>query len=154
MKNFGTRLSNPTTPNRQNSPVRRAASLLEIMICLGIMILGATGLFNLQKGSEKSIIKAGEFMVAGAVLHNISELYKIRPFEEIVRTVYHFDESGAEALPGKAAFQIKVDVETVVMPNNWAAYKRIFLDVEKRGTFFGTTLLKTALLRTTWLRDQ
>lgn len=140
--------------NQKNNTAGRGASLLEIMICLGIMIIGSLSLFNLQKGSEKSVIKAGEFMVAGAVLHNISELYKIKPFEEIIRTVHHFDESGAEVPAGKSAFQIKVDVETVVMPNNWAAYKRIYLDVEKRGTFFGTTLLKTALLRTTWLRDQ
>lgn len=92
-------------------------------------------------------------MVATAVLHNTAEIYKIKPFEEIENAALAFDESGNELGSGQGAFKVKINVETAIMPNRWAAIKRIFLEVEKPGTFFGTTLLKTVLVRSTWIRE-
>lgn len=141
-------------PNRRkNNATRCGVGLLEIMACVLIMAIAFLPLFNVQMSSDRSMVKAGEFMVAGAVLHNMAEMYKIKPFEEIADAVFSFDESGGEMTTGNAAFKIRVAVETVPMPNNWCAYKRIYLDVEKPGTFFGTTLLKTALLRVAWVQE-
>ena len=138
--------------NRPAGNCRNGVGLLEIMACVLIMALVLPALFNLQIGSDRSLVKAGEFMVAGAVLQNLSELYKIKPFDDVVNASFAYDESGNESSSGKGAFQVRVVVDTVLMPNHWSVYKRIFLDVEKPGTFFATTLLKTALLRVSWTR--
>jgi len=131
---------------------RTGVGLIEIVACVLIMAMVFPALFNLQIGSDRSLVKAGEFMVAGAVLQNLSELYKIKPFDAIANASFAYDENGNEVSGGKGAFQVRVVVETVLMPNRWSVYKRIFLEVEKPGTFFATTLLKTALLRVSWTR--
>lgn len=130
----------------------RGVGLLEIMACVLIMALVFPALFDLQIGSGRSLVKAGEFMVAGTVLQNLSELYKIKPFDEIENAAFAFDDNGVEMASGRGAFRVRVRVETVLMPNRWSICKRIFLEVEKPGTLFATTLLKSALLRVSWAR--
>jgi type II secretory pathway pseudopilin PulG len=132
---------------------KTGVTLLEILACLLIMALILPSLSSLQSGTDRSLVKAGEFMVATAVLQNVAELYKIKRFEDIDNRTLAFDSSGNPASFGNRAFQIKIRVETVSMPNRWAVYKRIFLDVEKTGILFGTTLLKTVLLRSSWIRE-
>ncbi len=130
----------------------RGVGLLEVMACVLIMALVFPALFDLQIGSGRSLVKAGEFMVAGTVLQNLAEMYKIKPFDEIESGQAAYDENGSELRSGKGTFLVRVRVETFLMPNRWSIGKRIFLEVEKPGTFFATTLLKTALIRVAWTR--
>ncbi|MBI3038843.1 hypothetical protein HYY75_07330 [bacterium] len=140
-------------PNKKSKKPLSGFGVTEIVLSVLIMAIIFPALFNLQIGSDKALVKAGEFMVAHAVLQNICGIYKIKPFDEITDAAFIFDESGNEVSSGKSAFQVRISVNTVVMPNNWAVYKKIFLEVEKPGTFFGTTLLKTVVLRVSWLRE-
>ncbi len=127
-------------------------SLVEIVACLFIVALVLPSLSSIQSNTGKSIVKAGEFMVATAVLHNLSEIYKIKPFNGIIDASMAFDAEGSET-SAKGDFLIKIRVETVPMANNWVIYKRIYLEVEKPGILFGTTILKTVVIRSSWIRE-
>ncbi len=138
----------PSSESAGGSRSRQAGvGLPEVLLSVLLLALILPSLFDLQSGSDRTLVKAGEFMVASAVLQNTSAQYRLKPFREIESTTFGFDESGSPVTSGRPAFQVRIDVEPVVMPNQWSKYKRIFIDVVKPGTFFGTTLLKTALIR-------
>lgn len=126
---------------------QNGVGLLEVILSVLLLALILPPLFDLQSGSDRTLVKAGEFMVASAVLQNTSAQYRLKPFRDIESTTFGFDESGSRITSGRPAFQVNIEVEPVVMPNHWSKYKRISIDVLKPGTFFGTTLLKTALIR-------
>ncbi|HNV72334.1 MAG TPA: hypothetical protein PKO06_21680, partial [Candidatus Ozemobacteraceae bacterium] len=112
--------------------------MIEVTLTILLFALLIPALFDLQSGSERAVVKAGEFMVASALLQNTSARYRTIPFGDIEPLTENHDETGTLISTGRPAFQVNVQVESVVMPNRWSKYKRVNIEVLKPGTFFGT----------------